>query len=153
MSSPLCLFRAIYFFYMEAIGIAASFLGGPAAYLAMKKGGPLLTQSLGVLGIAFIFLLTLTLPNVRISKKRKDDSNTVDAPSTGSRIARHASDVVKEASHMFRTLFWNNLRVGMVLFSLTFISLGSWEIAIRLQYAKKRYDWTWGEVNRQAAFS
>ena len=140
---------------MTAISIVASFAGAPAAYLAMKAGGPVLTQGLGVAGLALSFVFSLALPNIKISKKAKQEESAAtestmpESLSTSSRIRQHISDYAKQASHMFRTLFWNNIQVGMLLGSIVFVTLGVWETAIRLQYATKRYGWSWGEVSHQ----
>lgn len=139
---------------MTAISILASFAGAPAAYLAMKTGGPVLTQGLGVAGLALSFVFSLVLPNIKISKKAKQDENAAtestmsELLSIGSRLRQHIADYAKQASHMFRTLFWNNVQVGMLLGSIIFVTLGVWETAIRLQYAVKRYGWSWGEVSQ-----
>ncbi len=135
--------RSTMFFYMTAIMIAASFASGPIGYFAMKIS-PVFTMALGIGGLAIQLLLTLFLPN-KLPGHTGSQDNDNDADTTDGALS-HAMKTLKQVALMFRALFWEDLHVALLFCSIMLTTLGGWEAIIRLQYATKRYEWSWGEV-------
>lgn len=55
---------------------------------------------------------------------------------------------LKHATTSVRSYFWDDKRLGLLLFSLIFTSLGKFISVILMQYTTKRFHWSWSEVRR-----
>lgn len=109
------------------------------------KIGPVFAQGCSLVGLFFATLLTLTLPKIEPAEK-KNAADVEEETGGGSRLRQMLSDVKEQAHLIFHNLFLTNIAVGFLLVSLIFTTLGRYEVAIRGQYARKRFGWTWGEV-------
>lgn len=92
-------------------------------------------------------LLALTFPETRrlaVPNEIVDDSDPDSLATSGpsSRI----SAAVEETLASIQCLFWENKRLGLLLFSLIFTTFGTYVSVILMQYTTKRFGWTWSEV-------
>lgn len=137
-------YRTTVFLYAYAASAASGLLSGPIVYACMKIG-PVFAQGCSLVGLFFATLLTLTLPKIE-PREKKNSGGTEEETGRSSKMRRMVSDVKEQAHLIFHNLFLTNIAVGFLLVSLIFTTLGRYEVAIRGQYARKRFGWTWAEV-------
>jgi hypothetical protein len=58
----------------------------------------------------------------------------------------HAVNTLKQQAISFRSLFWDNKHVGLLLSTFLFTSIGKSIPLILMQYITKRFHWSWAEV-------
>jgi len=114
---------------------------GVPLYAAMERG-PIFTNCIGTATLTFGGLLCLALPKSVGKMPVKPDSQDEEPLSA---IAKSIT-AVKQVAGAVKTLFRDNIYLGMLLISLIFTTIGHLESIVRLQYATKRYDWSWSKV-------
>lgn len=108
----------------------------------------------GVGCLSAAVLVALTFPETRDAAKRgettrndgddNDFENSYSVPYAGLRAWSHLA--LKQVTTSVRSYFWDDKRLGLLLFSLIFTSLSKYVSTILMQYTTKRYHWSWAEV-------
>ncbi|KAM3441646.1 hypothetical protein MY4824_001424 [Beauveria thailandica] len=141
--------RTTLFFYMQAYSTFIGFFTGPAVYFIMSRGGPVAAQGVGVLllGLMMIpgFAMPRKLPNTPLVTTSPFSSSTTTT-TTIATIKARAVDVLASAASTLRLVFGYNLPLTLLLGGVVFTTLGAYETTFRLQYATKRFGWTWAEA-------
>ncbi|KGQ08184.1 hypothetical protein BBAD15_g6490 [Beauveria bassiana D1-5] len=137
--------RTTLFFYMQAYSTFIGFFTGPAVYFIMSRGGPVAAQGVGVLllGLMMIpgFAMPRKLPNTPLVASPSSSSS-----STSTSIKARAVDVLANTASTLRLVFGHSLPLTLLLSGVVFTTLGAYETTFRLQYATKRFGWTWAEA-------
>ncbi|XWW96069.1 hypothetical protein V2A60_004039 [Cordyceps javanica] len=144
--------RTTLFFYMQAYSTSVAFLTGPAVYFIMNRAGPVGTQAVGVLLIAL-----MTIPGFAMPRKLRNTplvaaAGGLGAPGAGgaggffSLLRVRAAEVAASAAAALRLMFGHNLQLTLLLGGVVFTSLGAYETTFRLQYATKRFGWSWARA-------
>ncbi|KAM3563917.1 hypothetical protein MY1884_001038 [Beauveria asiatica] len=132
---------------MQAYSTFIGFFTGPAVYFIMSRGGPVAAQGVGVLllGLMMIpgFAMPRKLPNTPLVTTSPFSSSTTTTIAT---IKARAVDVLASAASTLRLVFGHNLPLTLLLGGVVFTTLGAYETTFRLQYATKRFGWTWAEA-------
>ncbi|OAA40485.1 Major facilitator superfamily transporter [Beauveria brongniartii RCEF 3172] len=141
--------RTTLFFYMQAYSTFIGFFTGPAVYFIMSRGGPVAAQGVGVLlvGLMMIpgFAMPRKLPNTPLVATSPCSSSTTTTTTITTLKAR-AVDVLSSAASTLRLVFGHSLPLTLLLGGVVFTTLGAYETTFRLQYATKRFGWTWAEA-------
>ncbi|KAM3507962.1 hypothetical protein MY10362_001465 [Beauveria mimosiformis] len=139
--------RTTLFFYMQAYSTFIGFFTGPAVYFIMSRGGPVAAQGVGVLllGLMMIpgFAMPRKLPNTPLVTTSPSSSSTTTTITT---IKARAVDVLASAASTLRLVFGHSLPLTLLLGGVVFTTLGAYVTTFRLQYATKRFGWTWAEA-------
>ncbi|POR35886.1 Uncharacterized protein TPAR_03920 [Tolypocladium paradoxum] len=125
----------------------------PVTYLAMQRD-VWFSVFLGFGIMCLSVLVALAIPETR--GKRTAVGNTQDADGDagasvpGGSLTLHwlrsrVSATVKELATSTRVLFWGNKSLGLLLGSFVFTNLGKSASAILMQYAAKRFGWSWSQ--------
>lgn len=124
--------------------------------------GPWFSALLGVGCLGIGVLVAFSLPETRGLKDSSGTSEDVDndahdsedqEASKGNKLWALFVSTQRQASEMFQSLFWRNKKLGLLLFSLVFTTLGRYVVMIIRQYATKRFGWSWSEVGRATYLS
>ncbi len=106
------------------------------------KRGPAFTQALGIILCAFAGILCLAFPRDLIRERSQHGENATQLAQS----IRHPLALLKKAALNTKKIFTENVQIGALLVGLVFTTIGMFEGPIRLQYATKRYGWSWSEV-------
>ncbi|XWW93465.1 hypothetical protein V2A60_001398 [Cordyceps javanica] len=120
---------------------------GPAGFLFMKIG-PVFTKCV-VLGLgAAMFCLQLVMPADAIKRKQHATATTTSPGGTPAktRTLSQIASVCKRGLGDFRALIAANAKVCLLLSTLVAYTIAAFSGRFRLQYATKRFDWTWDEA-------
>lgn len=114
------------------------------------------------LGMACLFvsvLIALAFPETRVpsvaetEEPSNDESERSDGSVSSNTIKTRVLwtriyDILelKQMAILVKYFFWENKRIGLLLFSLIFTTLGNYASIILMQYTTKRFGWTWGKV-------
>ncbi|KAJ6787143.1 hypothetical protein PWT90_10726 [Aphanocladium album] len=148
--------RSTIFLYVVAMQFMDSFLTGPVAYMAMNVG-PVFTMGLCVTCLMGCFGLTFLLPTVPRLQARQEaeavaaaaaaaDPESESAAKEGKPWYDSVRSAAQESAAAVRTVFGSSFYVGLLLVGLVFSTLGANEQDLRVQYATKRYRWTWAQA-------
>ncbi|EGX95999.1 Major facilitator superfamily transporter [Cordyceps militaris CM01] len=134
--------RTTLFFYMQAYSTSVIFFTGPAVYFIMSRAGPVGAQTVGVLLIAL-----MTIPGFAMPRKLRN-TPFVTSPSfpESASFTSRVVDVFTTTTSTLRLVFGHNLPLTLLLGGVVFTTLGAYETTFRLQYATKRFGWTWAEA-------
>ncbi|OAA72852.1 Major facilitator superfamily transporter [Akanthomyces lecanii RCEF 1005] len=135
--------RTTLFFYLQAFSVSIAFFTGPAVYFIMSRAGPVGAQVTGVVLIGL-----MTIPGFAMPRKLRNTPLVADAPPSAqqSSVMARVADVFRSAAATLRLVFGHNLPLTLLLGGVVFTQLGAYEITFRLQYATKRFGWTWAEA-------
>lgn len=145
-------YRATAILYLGTAFHAATLLGGPVTYFAMRRGARF---ALG-LGIGFwilVFALTAMIPETRSDaavRRARADALRDDADATKHAwwdIRPLAWDLIRQTRMVTRIIFLKNATLGILLFSTVFSTLGKAGDNLKQQYAAKRFGWTMAETS------
>ncbi|KAF4504262.1 hypothetical protein G6O67_008435 [Ophiocordyceps sinensis] len=154
--------RSFIFFYLAAATIGGELIAGPVAYLAMTRGA-WFSVFMGAGCLSAAILVALAFPETR-NKAARDESTRDDGDgdqpenSPSLRLFRCAGLracsklALKQATTSVRSYFWDDKRLGLLLFSLVFTSLGKFISVILMQYTTKRFHWSWSEAALLSCF-
>lgn len=132
--------RTTVFLYMSAYDTVMAFLIGPLGYFLMSRLGPVWTQSIGVGMIAMMIVLGFAMPHNTPPSVAKSEAEQVS-------IIARVTGVVKSTALALRHVFGRNLQLTFLLGGMAFTTLGAYERTFRLQYATKRFGWTWAQAS------
>ena len=116
----------------------------PLVYLAMEKS-PVLSAFIGTGSLAVGGLLSFALPKNMGMQNVKENSESPVVPKT--HWALRPLAVFRTAISAMKTLLKKNVQLGLLLISLILTTIGHLESSFDLQYATKRYGWTWSKVS------
>ncbi|KAJ6790060.1 hypothetical protein PWT90_03971 [Aphanocladium album] len=133
--------RTTLFFYMQAYNTCMTFLSGPVTYFLVGRGGPAWAQIGGVTLIALMIVPGFALP-----RKLSNTPLVTEEPEQVSIKARVA-DVARSTTSTLRLIFVHNLQLTLLLGGIIFTTLGAYEATFRLQYATKRFGWSWADAS------
>ncbi|KAJ3494687.1 hypothetical protein NLG97_g3923 [Lecanicillium saksenae] len=133
--------RITLFFYLQAYGTCMAFLTGPVGYFLVSRGGPVWAQVAGVAIIASMIIPGFALP------RKLSNTPLVAEESEHLSIKARVTDLVNTTTSTLRLIFVHNLRLTLLLIGVMFTTLGAYEVTFRLQYATKRFGWTWAKAN------
>ncbi|KAF4511925.1 hypothetical protein G6O67_001122 [Ophiocordyceps sinensis] len=134
--------RSATFFHLAAAIIGGQLVAGPLAFLAMARG-PWFSVLLGVGCLSTAVLVALGFPETRQKASENDDDDYPPSLDPGPGLSPAA---LRRAAMSIRRLFWDNKRLGLLLFSLVFTTLGRYISVILAQYTTKRFHWSWSEA-------
>lgn len=147
--------RSTVFLYVVAMQYLDSFVTGPVAYMTMSVG-PLCATALCMSSFVVVFGLVFLLPTLPRVQARRDaeaaaalagETATMEAPTKDK--AQWYSSIVRawrDAATAVRTVVSDNWYVGLLLVGLVFSTFGATEADVRVQYATKKYHWTWAQA-------
>lgn len=136
--------RATVFLYVGALTTLNQLAVSPLVYLAMEKS-PILSAFIGTGLLAVGGLLSFALPKNTGMQNTKDSSGSPLVPETHWALRPFA--VFKTAITAMKSLLQKNVHLGLLLVSLILTTIGHLESSFDLQYATKRYGWTWSKVS------
>ena len=116
----------------------------PLVYLAMEKS-PVLSAFIGTGSLAVGGLLSFALPKNMGTQNAKENPESPVVP--GTHWALRPLAVFRTAISAMKTLLQKNVHLGFLLISLILTTIGHLESSFDLQYATKRYGWTWSKVS------
>lgn len=130
---------------MQAYGNVMTLLGGSVGFFVMDRAGPVYTQAFGVL-----LLFSMIIPGFALPRKL---SNTpaVSASTSSESIQSRFRDVMQSTLATLRIVFGRSLQLTLLLTGLVFTTLGAYEATFRLQYATKRFHWSWAQASLLAS--
>lgn len=108
----------------------------------------------GIACFAFSLILILFLPETLVIRQWHD-AKSGRTPSTspdrsGERAKKtkwqKAVELMREQADDITKFIWGNKRVVLLIFPLVFMILGKFVQELLLQYATKRYNWTWSRA-------
>lgn len=113
----------------------------------MSRAGPIGAQVTGVAILALMMIPSFSMPR----KLRNTPLVVEDAASSGEArpplsIRAGVADVFRSAATTLRLAFGHSLPLTLLLCGVVFTQLGAYETTFRLQYATKRFGWTWAEA-------
>ena len=109
---------------------------------------------MGIACFAFSLILILFLPETLVIRQW-NDAKSGRTPSTspdrsGERAKKtkwqKAVELMREQADDITKFIWGNKRVVLLIFPLVFMILGKFVQELLLQYATKRYKWTWSRA-------
>lgn len=140
--------RSTALLYMGAASKAAALLGGPVVYLSMQRSAWFAVY-LGLALWVLLFFLTASIPETRSEaaiKRANQDGNGSDLSlSSLLNVKELVSGIIMQTKTLFDIMLIKNPVLGILLFSTLFTTIGSSADTILLQYATKRFEWTWAE--------
>ena len=155
--------RSTVFFYIAAVAIGAKLISGPLAYIAVEHDA-WLSVYIGLACLFFSVLIALAFPETRDlsaagsqeshgtdsagSNGESRDSSPSDSFSKNRAVWTRISDALelKQMAVLVRYFFWENKRLGLLLVSFAFTTLGNYASVLLMQYTTKRFGWTWAKV-------
>lgn len=150
-----CDIRATTFFYLGAATMIADLVSKPITYLAMQKS---IWFSI-YLGYSFLVICLVSvavLPSILMKLGKFEPTTQEQEPehveeyslktSPLAALRQHVSSGVGQIADSFRFLFWDNKKLGLVLLSIMFTTLGKGAGLLLLQYITKRFGWDWSQV-------
>lgn len=123
--------------------MSIAFLTGPAVYFIMSRAGPVGAQ---VTGVALLALMAI--PGFAMPRKLRNTPLVADSPVAAQQLSlkTRVADVFRSVAATLRLVFGHSLPLTLLLGGVVFTQLGAYEITFRLQYATKRFGWTWAEA-------
>ncbi|EHK18451.1 uncharacterized protein TRIVIDRAFT_158459 [Trichoderma virens Gv29-8] len=156
--------RSTVFFYVAAVAIGGKLISGPLAFMAVQHS-VWLSVYIGLVCLLACVLLALAFPETRplsaveTEETRNDDDGRSDT-SASSNITKSRGlkmriyDLLElEKLAILVKYFWENKRLGLLLLSLIFTTLGNYVTIILMQYTTKRFGWTWAKAGLLSSIS
>ncbi|OAA54664.1 Major facilitator superfamily transporter [Cordyceps fumosorosea ARSEF 2679] len=139
--------RTTLFFYIQAYSTSIAFLTGPVVYFVMSRGGPVAAQTVGVALLGLMAIPGFAMPRRLRNTPAPSSSSSSSSSSPPTSIRARVADVVASAATTLRLVFLGpDLLLTLLLGSVVFTTLGAYETTFRLQYATKRFGWTWAQA-------
>lgn len=129
---------------MQAYGNAIAFATGPVTYFVMSRAGPVWVQFTGAALIGLMAIPGFLLPHKLPNTPAVADSDTIRF-----NVRERVTEVFNTTVATLRRVFGHNLQLSLLLSGVMFTTLGTYETTFRLQYATKRFGWTWAQVRPQ----
>ncbi|KJZ71934.1 hypothetical protein HIM_08690 [Hirsutella minnesotensis 3608] len=147
--------RSTTFLYLAAATVGAELASGPLTYIAMRQGGAWLSVYIGLALLFIAALLAFAFPETRQLKVGGTNIESRNEPLDNSRpsIWARLSQGISIVTSSTRYLFFDNITLGLLLFSLVFTTLGRYVSIILLQYTTKRFRWSWSEAGLLSSIS
>lgn len=139
--------RPSIFFYLSAVPMGCELISMPLTYVAMKRG-PWFSVFSGLACMVTSVLIALLCPETRgMAASPPDDA----AGRAGLRNLRpRLSALCEQVMALFQAMFLENRRLGLLLSSLLFTTLGRYASTVLMQYTTKRFGWSWSQVRLSA---
>ncbi len=149
--------RATIFFQVAAVDLSSQLVANPVAGLLMEVNPWLaLLAGLGMMAVSNLVVLLFPETNelhkqIRTQSDTGDEREPVDDSAVANdedkaspiqRALRSARSSLSDA----RAFILGNKRVAFLITSLVFVLLGRFVNDLLLQYATKRYHWTWAQA-------
>jgi len=148
-------FRSATFFLLAAANMGGELLGSPMAYLAMQRGA-WLTAFLGLALMCLSMVCALALPETHPRMADRPRPQQPDEPCAAphstkgllslSAMRKGLGGFKTELAKSFRVVFLDDKRIGILLSGFVASSLGRFAMSLLVQYAAKRYGWSWSQV-------
>lgn len=110
---------------------------------------PWLAILVGVLLCAASGLILLLLPETLELTRQADREEGIENEASQSgkaTIVQKTLDIARESYYVTKTFILGNKRVVMLMLPLCFFIVGRYAQELLLQYATKRYNWSWSKV-------
>lgn len=145
---------------MGSITLVASIVAGPLAGAVMLVFGPWTGYLLGLSFIILCWLLSLLLPDtLRLAAARKPAQSGVNSEAEASSAnVRQPKDISSPINFLFTKTRKGLVEAGsflshhryVVILSMCFLFevLAGLAGLLLLQYVTKKFEWSWGKVNR-----
>ena len=128
-------------------------VAGPLTYFIIEQCGAWFSVYCGIGLLVLTIPITIFLPETRsqsalrranLANKSKDD----DRARASFRDIWPLFDAARDQIRVIvRIIFTDNPTVGVLLFSTVFTLLGSSVVLVILQYAAKRFSWSWSKAS------
>lgn len=124
--------------------------------MAVERG-VWLSVYIGLVCLFVSLLIALMFPETRslsatenedqTGGERSDGSISSNSPK-GQGLWARISEILelKQMAILIKYFFWENKRLGLLLLSLIFTTLGNYVTVVLMQYTTKRFGWTWAKV-------
>lgn len=128
-------------------------IGGPIAYPLMQIS-QWYTAYAGLFAMVLTFATTLCIPETLHFKGAPATEHTEELSETSSTIKTTYNSTLKlwrNTSRVMKSLVLEDKRLGLLLISLMFTTIGTYSQYMLLQYISKRYGVSWAEVSLSQA--
>ncbi|KAL7908231.1 hypothetical protein GGI35DRAFT_453658 [Trichoderma velutinum] len=150
--------RSTVFFYVTAVAIGAKLMSGPLAFIAVQRD-LWLSVYIGLACLFISVLIALAIPETRaLSAVEVEEPSNDENEQNDSSVSSYTDKKwalwtriyeileIKQMATLVKYFVWENQRLGLLLFSLVFATLGNYVSLILMQYTTKRFGWTWAKV-------
>lgn len=124
-------------------------IGGPIAYPLMQISQWYAAYA-GLFAMMLTLAATLCIPETLHFKRAPTPEHDGASPETSSTIKTTYNSTLKlwqNTSRVMKSLVFGDKRLGLLLISLMFTTIGTYSQYMLLQYISKRYGLSWAEVS------
>lgn len=124
-------------------------IGGPIAYPLMQIS-QWYTAYAGLFAMVLTLAATLCIPETLHFKGAPATEHAEQSPETSTTIEttyNHTLKLWQNTSRVMKSLVFEDKRLGLILISLMFTTIGTYSQYMLLQYISKRYGLSWAEVS------
>ncbi|KAM4066384.1 major facilitator superfamily protein [Hirsutella rhossiliensis] len=145
------------FFYLSAVPMGCELISMPLAYVAMQRG-PWFSVFVGLACMSTSVLIALICPETRSMAAPESDAEGVEQTLGCGRVALkdlrpRLLTLVEQVTTLFQSMFLQDRRLGILLSSLLFTTLGRYASTILMQYTTKRFGWSWSQAGIMSSVS
>jgi hypothetical protein len=142
--------RATVFLQLTGAYMVAEIFAGPlAAFLMAVSAWLTLVIVLGLLVVTNLIILVLPETNEVHSQHRRQSEDLLGLQDSGAKDDSNLRKLWVQARDSLREVWdfiLSNKRVGFLMMSIVFVVLGRFVQELLLQYATKRYGWSWSKA-------